>query len=179
MSNFLDNDITVDNRPYIIELQGYLRTIQRAQQGSTTVPQDGYYGSATADGVRQFQQEEGLPITGQVDTATWDALYRAYTTIVTTAQPPAAIIGKGSTPLTEGDRGDPVLFLNAMIGRLAQVYNNVLYTPPDDRYTPATAFAVQGIQQWAILPVTGETDTATWNTITTLYNALPREVLFE
>lgn len=179
MSSLLDNDITVDSRPYIIELQGYLRTIQRTRQGSTTVPQDGYYGPDTTAGVRQFQQEEGLPPTGRVDAATWNALYRAYTAITAAAQPPTAIVGKGNAPLVEGDRGDPVLFLNAMIGRLARVYNNVLYTPPDNRYTPATAFAVRGIQEWAGLPVTGQTDTATWNAVTTLYNEIPREALFE
>ena len=174
-----DNDITTDNRPYIIELQGYLRTIQRNRQGSTTVPQDGYYGPATAEGVRDFQAEEGLPPTGRVDTATWDALYRANTAIVGQTTPPATIIGKGDTPLTEGTVGDPVLFLNAMIGRLSRVYNNVLYTPPDNQYTANTTFAVRGIQEWARLPVTGTVDTATWDVITTLYNALPREVLFE
>lgn len=177
--SLLDNDITVDSRPYVIELQGYLRTIQRTRQGSTTVPQDGYYGPATVEGVRQFQQEEGLPPTGRVDAATWDALYRAYIAITAAAQPPTTIVGKGNIPLTEGDRGDPVLFLNAMIGRLARVYNNILYTPPDNRYTPATAYAVRGIQEWAGLPITGEADTATWNTIATLYNELPPEALFE
>lgn len=179
MSSLWDNDITADSRPYIIELQGYLRTIQRIRQGSTTVPQDGYYGPTTTAGVRQFQQEEGLPPTGRVDAATWNALYRAYTAITAAAQPPTPITGKGNTPLTVGDRGDPVLFLNAMIGRLARVYNNLPYTPPDDRYTPATAFAVRGIQEWAGLPVTGETDTATWNAIATLYNTIPQEALFE
>jgi peptidoglycan hydrolase-like protein with peptidoglycan-binding domain len=177
--SLLDNDITVDSRPYVIELQGYLRTIQRVRQGSTTVPQDGYYGPATADGVRQFQAEEGLPPTGRVDAATWDALYRVYTAITAAAQPPTPIVGKGSTPLVEGDVGDPVLFLNAMIGRLARVYNNILYTPPDPRYTPATTYAVRGIQKWAGLPVTGTTDTATWDIIATLYNNIPPEALFE
>lgn len=177
--SLLDNDITVDSRPYVIELQGYLRTIQRTRQGSTTVPQDGYYGPATTAGVRQFQQEEGLSPTGRVDTATWDALYRTYTDITAAAKPPVPIIGKGNTPLVEGDTGDPVLFLNAMIGRLARVYNNVLYTSPDNRYTPTTVYAVRGIQEWAGLPITGKTDTATWNVVTTLYNQLPREVLFE
>ena len=174
-----DNDITTDSRPYVIELQGYLRAIQRYRTGSTTVPQDGYYGPATAEGVRAFQAEEGLPPTGQVDAATWNALYRAYTAITAAEKPPTPINGKGNTPLKEGDVGDPVLFLNAMIGRLSRVYNNVLYTPPDNRYTANTAYAVRGIQEWAGLPVTGETDTATWDVITTLYNALPREVLFE
>lgn len=177
--SLLDNDITVDSRPYVIELQGYLRTIQRIRHGSTTIPQDGYYGPATTNGVRQFQQEEGLPPTGRVDAATWDALYRAYIAITAAAQPPTLIVGKGNTPLVEGDRGDPVLFLNAMIGRLARVYNNILFTPPDDRYTPTTTFAVKSIQEWADLPITGETDTATWNIIATLYNQLPQEALFE
>lgn len=179
MSTLLDNDITVDSRPYVIELQGYLRTIQRARQGSTTVPQDGYYGPATTAGVRQFQQEEGLAPTGRVDAATWDALYRAYTAITAATQPPTPILGKGTTPLKEGDRGDPVLFLNTMIARLARVYNNITDTPPDNRYTAATAYAVRGVQEWAGLPISGETDTATWDIITTLYNALEREVLFE
>ena len=133
--NLLDNDITTDQRPYIIELQGYLRTIQRARQGSTTVPQDGYYGPTTMEAVRQFQQEEGLTPTGQVDYATWSAIYRTYTDITTAAQPPTPIKGKGDTPLTEGDRGDPVLFLNAMIGRLSRVYNNILYSFLIGNYT--------------------------------------------
>ena len=174
-----ENDITTDSRPYIIELQGYLRIIQRYRTGSTTVPQDGYYGPATAAGVREFQTQEGLPPTGQVDAATWNEIIRAYTTITAAEKPPTPINGKGDSPLTEGDAGDPVLFLNAMIGRLSRVYNNVLYTPPDNRYTASTAFAVRGIQEWANLPVTGDTDTVTWDVITTLYNALPREVLFE
>ena len=72
-----------------------------------------------------------------------------------------------------------MLFLNAMIGRLAKVYNNISDTPADNRYTTATTAAVQGIQQWADLPITGTTDTATWDIITTLYNRLPQEVLFE
>ena len=177
--SLLDNDITVDSRPYIIELQGYLRTIQRARYGNTTVPQDGYYGPATAEGVRQFQQEEGLPPTSRVDAATWNAIYCAYADITQAMQPSTSIVDKGDTPLIEGAQGDPVLFLNAMIGRLSRVYNNILYTPPDSRYTATTVYAVRGIQEWAGLPVTGETDTATWNTIASLYNALPREVLFE
>ena len=60
MSTIIDNDITIDSRPYVIELQGYLRAIQRARQGNTTVPQDGYYGPATTEAVRQFQVEEDL-----------------------------------------------------------------------------------------------------------------------
>ena len=71
------NDISSDRAVYVRELQSYLRTIQRYRSGSTLVPLDGLYGSRTAAAVREFQQEEGLPVTGVVDRATWDALYAA------------------------------------------------------------------------------------------------------
>lgn len=39
---------------------------------------DGIYGPATREAVRSFQTQEGLPVTGEVDAATWNALYNAY-----------------------------------------------------------------------------------------------------
>lgn len=36
---------------------------------------DGIYGNATAEGVRQFQESEGLPETGKADAATQERLY--------------------------------------------------------------------------------------------------------
>jgi Putative peptidoglycan binding domain len=39
-----------------------------------SVPVDGQYGSATQQAVQSFQGSHGLPVTGQVDTATWNAL---------------------------------------------------------------------------------------------------------
>lgn len=179
MSALLDNDITLSPRPYVIELQGYLRALERAETGAVTVPQDGYYGPDTTEAVRRFQQNNGLPPNGRTDAATWEAVFHTYLALQAAAQPPAPVGSKGATPLTVGDRGDPVLFLNAMIGRIAQVYSNLPSAPSDNRYTTATADAIRGIQRWAELPVTGDTDTATWNTVTALYHTIPREALLE
>ena len=49
---------------------------------------DGIFGPETQQAVRAFQSLQGLPVTGQVDTATWNALYNAYE-------------GIGSTVLTQ------------------------------------------------------------------------------
>jgi hypothetical protein len=38
---------------------------------------DGQFGSGTASAVRSFQTSSGLPVTGQIDTATWPVLLRA------------------------------------------------------------------------------------------------------
>lgn len=76
--NVLNNDITQDRRPYVMELQGYLRALQRRRYGTTTVPRDGFYGIDTAAGVLAFQAEAGLPQTGRTDRETWEAVYAVY-----------------------------------------------------------------------------------------------------
>ena len=158
MSLLWDNDITTDTRPYVMELQGYLRTIKRARYGTTTVPMDGFYSADTAAGVRQFQQSEGLPVTGTVDAVTWDALYIAYREADQQTAPPIAIRGLRQPLLQPGDRGDAVVFLIVMLG-LA-----------DTTYTTATEQAVRRVQSASLLPVTGNTDKDTWDAVTNRYN---------
>ena len=153
-----DNDITADTRPYIMELQGYLRAIQRERYGTTIVPMDGFYGMDTAAGVRQFQQAEGIADTGVTDRTTWDAVYVVYQEMEQQQAPPTPIQGLRQPILQPGDDGDDVLFLNAMLGLSGTVY------------TTDTEEAVRTIQQVSFLPITGHTDTATWNAVVALYN---------
>ena len=54
-------------------------------------PIDSAYGEATATAVRQFQQANGLPVTGSVDLATWDRLQAA--------QPETSPNSESSSPL--------------------------------------------------------------------------------
>lgn len=153
-----DNDITADTRPYVMELQSYLRTIQRDRYGAATVPMDGFFGTATAAGVRQFQQAEGLPVTGTADRVTWDALYVVYQETERRQAPPLNIHGLRQSLLQPGDRGDAVVFLNMMLGL------------PDTVYTVSTEEAIREIQAVSFLPVTGNTDKETWNAVVSLYN---------
>ena len=156
--NLWDNDITTDSRPYVMELQSYLRTIQRDRYGTTTVPMDGFYGTATMAGVRQFQETEGLSVTGTVDRITWDALYLAYRQTNQRQAPPLTIRGLRQPLLQPGDAGDAVVFLNVMLGT------------PADRYTTATEEAIRAVQAVSFLPVTGNTDKETWDAVVALYN---------
>lgn len=158
MSQLWDNDITTDNRPYVMELQSYLRAIQRARYGTTTVPMDGFYGNDTADGVRQFQQAESLPVTGRVNRATWDALYVVYLDVNRQQAPPMTIRGLRKPLLQPGDRGDAVVFLNVMLGIIG------------DEYTAETEETIRTIQRISFLPVTGNTDKDTWDAVVALYN---------
>ena len=49
---------------------------QHLESAGEAVTPDGSYGSQTVAAVRDFQTKSGLPVTGQVDTATWQALLR-------------------------------------------------------------------------------------------------------
>ena len=156
--NFWDNDITSDARPYVMEVQSYLRALERAKTGTTTVPQDGFYGTATTAGVLQFQQAAGLPATGTMDRVTWEALYTAYEALKQEQAPPLTIRGLRQPTLSPGDQGDAVRFLNIMLG------------VEEAGYTAATQEAVRAAQQSAFLPITGSTDKATWDAVVRRYN---------
>ena len=117
-----DNDITTDNRPYVMELQSYLRAIQRAQYGTTTVPMDGFYGADTVAGVRQFQQNAEMPVTGVVNRATWDAIYAVYRDTQRQQTPPLTIRGLRRPLLQPGVTDDAVVFLNVMLGIVGTEY---------------------------------------------------------
>ncbi|MBR5523748.1 MAG: peptidoglycan-binding protein [Clostridia bacterium] len=172
MSSILDNDITTDRRPYVLELQTYLRGLQRATTGTTTVPRDGFFGTATAEGVEAFQRAYGLPATGRADQPTWDAVVLAYETLRLATARPLPIPGLRKPLLTPGDRGDDVAFLLIMLDALGARYNNIPPQTADAEYTIQTAEAIRAVQTVAGLPVTGETDKPTWNAVVRLYSDL-------
>ena len=168
MNTLLDNDITRDTRPYVWELQTYLRTSQRKNTGTTTVPRDGYYGTATADGVREFQADMGMPATGRTDRATWETVFAVYEAIQQAAQPPLPIPGLRSTLLSPGDQGDDVAFLQIMLDALATIYTLPAQSI-DSGYNEETEAAVRTLQAISKLPITGYTDKDTWDAVVRLY----------
>ncbi|MBQ8357661.1 MAG: peptidoglycan-binding protein [Clostridia bacterium] len=59
-------------------IQNALQELAAVYDGIGEVPQTGEYDAATADAVRAFQAANGLPATGAVDRATWNAIADAY-----------------------------------------------------------------------------------------------------
>lgn len=58
--------------------QTYLNLIGRTYRNIPEVPATGYFGAQTENAVRVFQEEFGIPVTGVVGAATWDAVSREY-----------------------------------------------------------------------------------------------------
>ena len=62
----------------VTAVQYMLDELALQYEGLDDIPQNGIYGPETERGVRNFQTRTLLPITGEVDKKTWDALVRAY-----------------------------------------------------------------------------------------------------
>ncbi len=173
MNGFRNNDIRVDERLYIEELQRYLQSIQRERQGFTTVPADGIFGGNTADAVLQFQRQEGLPANGVVDHDTWNAIAEVARDIAVKNAAPLGlrVYRQGQAPIEVGAVGDDVYILQIILRYLGTLYGDLPPVDlPDGRYSANTAAAIRAIQQRSGLPVTGITDRATWNAIVRLYD---------
>lgn len=98
---------------------------------------DGIYGAATQAGVQSFQRASGLPVSGVVDSATWERL---------------------AIRLRPGGRGPQVEALQ----RLLRAADPGLALPIDGRYEASTEAAVRRFQEQRRLPPTGTADLDTW-----------------
>ena len=68
----------------VMSLQYMLRQLSQTYQFLPQLAVDGVFGERTLEAVMSFQREAGLPVTGTVDRATWEALYRMYAGITDT-----------------------------------------------------------------------------------------------
>ena len=69
-------------RSHIFDLQTFLRRIQQAEGSATPLVPDGIFGSQTAAAVREYQQQNCLPVTGIADQRTWNAIYATYAALI-------------------------------------------------------------------------------------------------
>ena len=97
-------------------IQEMLRALQIAAGETVTVPIDGIYGSATAEAVRTFQAQNDFPVTGDVDKATYDALYeKSLEAEFLASEPlPLYIFGNGRS-VQKGETSDIVLLLQILL----------------------------------------------------------------
>ena len=90
-------------RNQVLMVQYFLSILAQFDPLIPFVTLDGIYGPATRQAVRSFQTAQGIPVTGTVDTATWNALYSALEGIDVTVLSddilfPAELQGLGNDP---------------------------------------------------------------------------------
>lgn len=115
----------------------------------------GYYGVLTADAIRRFQRDNGLPVTGAVDNQTVARLASAVKAKTTS---PAPIERERlAVRLSIGALGDDVKRIQTKLKELGYFWTDIT-----GYYGTATADAVRRFQQAAQLPATGIVDGETY-----------------
>ncbi len=124
------------------------------QEGFLKDVPDGVYGPATVRGVRRFQEDRDLPVSGMVDEKTMDALDE----IEAEEQPAAARVSSSRGTLSEGDRGPGV----AQLQNLLTLHG---FTPgsSDGVFGQDTVRALHRFQEYYGLEVQDTVDRAVWN----------------
>ncbi len=161
-------------RGHIRDLQRFLRRIQRAQGHPQPLTPDGIYGPETRQAVRDFQQRNGLPITGTVNYSVWTLIYAQYLalTLGDTLPAEAAFFPPGQNgALSPGDKGAAVFALQLMLGAAAPHFADIPLLPLTGEYDSATAEAVRRAQTIFQLTPTGVTDRRTWEALSLLHNS--------
>ena len=158
----------------IRNIQTYLRHLSFHREEINDVPIDGIWEGETARAVAAFQKKEGLPVTGTVDKATWDALKREYDRSVSENSPPVPLsifprYPKGFVIKT-GDQGYLVDTVQFLIDQLERAYG---FSPVKTGiYDNETAEAVRDFQRRNQIAVTGNVDRETWDAMAVQHNLL-------
>ena len=155
----------------IRSLQTMLRTIAHADETLLKLVPDGIYGPNTVQAVREFQRQNGLPVTGETDNATWNQLVAVYT-VQSPSVLPAAQVTVRWTPnrsLAAGSRNSHLFLIQSMLRSLGRFYANAPALTVTGVHDAPSVAAVKWLQKLAALPPTGEIDQTTWAYLSGLY----------
>jgi len=164
------------DKTLIKELEEQLRRISfaRPEYGLPALVPDGIYGSETEKAVGVMQKRAGLLVTGRPDAATVDAIRGEYLLAEADSSP-----GKPISPFPYpryrakvGERSEFVLLLSAVLRAIAGRYDACAGVGCGDLYDERVKNAVSEFQRVNMLPVTGETDKATWDRLADEFDRL-------
>ena len=170
--------------PNVVVIQTELN---RISQNYPAIPKiatvDGIFGSRTEAAVRKFQEIFGLEPDGIVGKATWYALVRLYTAVLSLSELRSlgqqfyAINWEYPSLLQQGDTGDKVRHLQYMLSILSDFISQIPDIQIDGIYGPATRNAVLAAQRYFSLPLTGAVDEATWEEIYDQFSGIENAAL--
>ncbi|MGN0447588.1 MAG: peptidoglycan-binding protein [Acutalibacteraceae bacterium] len=166
-----------DSGGQVVSLQYFLAILAFFNSYQPPVTIDGIYGTQTRDAVSAFQRDKGLPITGAVDQRTWESIYAAYKGVVDYLEMEKIVLSVATEPypgvvLRRGDVGPSVFTFKTYLNFIASYFYDISQVPENSVFDPRTQIAVREFQRIFSLPVTGQVNEQTWNTIADTYRVL-------
>ena len=147
---------------HIRELQGYLHSLSHTQN-LPHVSADGFYGVQTADTVREFQKQHQLRPTGEVNSATWNAIAQAHQKELGVPTFAAVVFPTGVQSYAIGASGTEVFLIQALLMAVHTIFRSLPAVTVHGTYDDKTRHAVEQFQALAALPTSGIVDPQTWN----------------
>lgn len=159
----------------VSNVQYLLRYLAEFYNTIPAIDIDGFYGPATAEAVRAFQQTFELPVTGNIDFDSWDVLYRTYLGFIETIPQQYVegnVIPYPGIPLRLGSNDDSVRALQEYLNFIARFIPEIPSINPTGYFGTQTQSAVLSFQRLYGLEDTGTVGSVTWNAIIDLYSDL-------
>jgi len=156
-------------------LQYYLDFLAHFNPALPKMRVDGEFGPGTAQALRRFQEEYGLPPDGIAGRKSWEKLLLAYADALCLLPDaflsPASLYYPGYF-ITSGANGAVVLQLQQYLSTIAENNQAVPHPDGDGYFGEKTQQAVAAVQRLAGLPEFGSVGPLSWNAILNLYNEL-------
>ncbi len=155
----------------VSSLQYMLRQLSRTYHSLPQLVVDGVFGERTLEAVMRFQKEAGLPVTGTVDQATWDAIRNCWLRQQAKDSYSRAtrIFPSEGIQVHEGETKEYLIVPQTMFNILSKHFEGITPCDADGCNGPASAENIRWLQKAAGLPETGCLDTSTWDALSHLY----------
>ncbi len=153
----------------VSRVQYWLDTVRGYISGLPLLAVDGIYGSNTAAAVRVFQTWAGLTADGVVGQATWNALYREFSSVILEEDTELGYVTQyPGTVLRVGSSGQAVRSVQFWLRIISGRYD-IPTVAVDGKYGTATATAVQVFQSLFGLSADGAVGSITWNKLRQIF----------
>ena len=155
----------------IQDLQRMLTAISHVHRESPRLQQDGRFGEKTLEAVMRFQRTTGLPVTGEVDQSTWEAVCQAHRDAQKHLAPPRSIslLPHHGQDIHPG-QSTPLLFpVQGMFLALSAIFGPVRPGEVSGWLDEDTAHNLRWLQNRGNRSETGILDKDTWEDLSRLY----------
>ena len=139
-------------------IQHYLLIISQKETSIPNIVVDGVYNEETRNGIRQFQINKGIDVTGKVNEQTFKLLVLESEAILNENNNRNNVISQEKFPLKLGDSGNDINILNTILRELADDYLDIIILPFGNFFSRETLNAVLVMQKIFRVKETGIVD---------------------